>query len=110
MTSFGPVYKNKTYNMKISMALHSFKQVANCVKIFQIRSFSGPYFPAIRQNTKRYGVSLRIWTLFTQCNLFNVSRSVTALESNFNSQSPDECVRCNLKHILGLIFFIDLIT
>ena len=39
MTSFGPVYKNKNYNMKISMALHSLKQVPNCVKIVQIRSF-----------------------------------------------------------------------
>ena len=52
-----------------------------CVKSVQIRSFSGPYFPAFGLNTERYGVSLRIqseygeirtrkklriWTLFTQ--------------------------------------------
>ena len=47
----------------------------HCVKIVQIRSFSGPDFPVFRLNTV-YGKirtringpeKLRIWTLFTQC-------------------------------------------
>ena len=32
----------------------------HCVKYVQIRTFSGPYFPAFGLNTKRYFVSLRI--------------------------------------------------
>ena len=32
----------------------------NCVESVRIRSFSGPYFPALGLNTERYGVSLRI--------------------------------------------------
>ena len=52
----------------------------HCAKSVEIRSFSGPYFPAFGLNTKIYGVNfriqsecrkyrqekLRIWTLFTQ--------------------------------------------
>ena len=33
---------------------------AHCVKIVRIRRYSGPYFPAFKLNTQRYGVSLRI--------------------------------------------------
>ena len=32
----------------------------HCVKSVRIQSFSGPYFPAVRLNTERYGVPLRI--------------------------------------------------
>ena len=32
----------------------------HCVISVRIRSYSGPYFPTFRLNTKRYGVSLRI--------------------------------------------------
>ena len=32
----------------------------HCMKSVRIRSFSGPYFPAVELNTERYGVSLRI--------------------------------------------------
>ena len=32
----------------------------HCVKCVRIRSYSGPYFPAFRLNTERYGVSLLI--------------------------------------------------
>ena len=32
----------------------------HCVKSVNIRSYSGPYFPAFGLNTERYGVSLRI--------------------------------------------------
>ena len=31
-----------------------------CVKSIRIRRFSGPYFPASRLNTKKYGVSLGV--------------------------------------------------
>ena len=31
-----------------------------CVKILRIRSYSGPHFPALGLNTKRYSISLRI--------------------------------------------------
>ena len=31
-----------------------------CVKSVRIRSFSGAYFPAVRPNTERYSVNLRI--------------------------------------------------
>ena len=53
---------------------------SNCVKIVRIRSYSGPYFPALGLNGERYSLSLRIqsecgktWTqlrirtLFTHC-------------------------------------------
>ena len=30
----------------------------HCMKSVQIRSFSGPYFPAFKLNTERYGVSV----------------------------------------------------
>ena len=36
----------------------------HCVKSVQIRRFSGPYFPAMWENTDQK--ILRIWTLFTQ--------------------------------------------
>ena len=40
---------------------------AHCVKIVCIRSFSGPYFSALKLNIERYGVEkLIIRTLFTQ--------------------------------------------
>ena len=32
----------------------------HCVKRVRIRSYSGPHFPALRLNTERYSVSLRI--------------------------------------------------
>ena len=32
----------------------------HCVKTVRIQSFSGPYFPALRLNTKKYFISLRI--------------------------------------------------
>ena len=32
----------------------------HCVKSIDIRSYSGPNFPAFRLNTETYGVSLRI--------------------------------------------------
>ena len=34
----------------------------HCVKNVRIRSYSGPYFPTFGLNTKRYFVSLRIFT------------------------------------------------
>ena len=37
-----------------------FSKIKHCLKSVQIRSFSGPYFPAFGPNTKRYGVSPRI--------------------------------------------------
>ena len=53
----------------------------HCVKSVRIRTFSGPYFPALALNTERYGEilrispnagkygqeKLRIRTIFTQC-------------------------------------------
>ena len=38
----------------------------HCLKSVQIRSFSGPYFPA-------FGPDFRIWTLFKQCRFLNAS-------------------------------------
>ena len=35
-------------------------RAAHCVKIVRIRNFSGPFFPALKLNMERYGVSLRI--------------------------------------------------
>ena len=35
------------------------KQTLHCVKSVPIRSYSGPYFPAFRRNSKRYFLSLR---------------------------------------------------
>ena len=50
-----PVFHESTIiNIKI-LALEY-----QCVKIVQMRSFSGPYFPAFGLNTERYGASLRI--------------------------------------------------
>ena len=56
---------------------------SHCVNSVRIRSYSDPHFRAFGLNTERYGVSLRIqsecgkmqtrilriWTLFTQCQL-----------------------------------------
>ena len=36
--------------------------MALCVKSVRIRSFSGPYFPAFGLNTKRYSLSLHIFS------------------------------------------------
>ena len=36
----------------------------HCVKRVRIRSFSGPYFPAVALSTERYGVSLCIQSEF----------------------------------------------
>ena len=68
--------------------------LTHCVKSVQIRSFSGPYFPAFGLNTERYAISLysvrmwkntnqkklRIWTLFTQWLIyqFRVHETATA--------------------------------
>ena len=37
-----------------------FSQIYHCVKSVRIRSYSGPYFPALGLNAERYEVSLRI--------------------------------------------------
>ena len=37
-----------------------FRSDAHYVKSVRIRSFSGPYFPALRRNTERYSISLCI--------------------------------------------------
>ena len=51
------------------MLLNPKEQVngTHCVKSVQMRSFSGPYFPAFRLNSNQK--KHRIWTLFTQCQL-----------------------------------------
>ena len=68
---------SKYFVSVLGSALHHL----HCSKSFRIRSFSGPYFPAVGLNTETYSASLRIqsecgkygpeklgiWTLFTQC-------------------------------------------
>ena len=71
----------------------------HCVKSVQIRSFSGPYFPAFGLNTETYALyrislriqsecgkcgpeKVRIWTLFTQWKYFSqVINSKNPLDS-----------------------------
>ena len=49
---------NKTQNHKTPYMI--LPVTVHCVKSVRIRSYSGPYFPALRLNTERYSVSLRI--------------------------------------------------
>ena len=53
--------------------LYFHSSIIHCVEIVQIRSYSGPYFPAFGMNTEIYFLSLRIesecgkrWTRITQ--------------------------------------------
>ena len=41
-------------------AANAFKKELHCVKSVRIQRYSGPYFPAFRLNTERYGVSIHI--------------------------------------------------
>ena len=62
------------------MLLNSKEQVngTHCVKSVQMRSFSGPYFPAfgLNSNQKKH----RIWTLFTQCQLYSLGKEILILK------------------------------
>ena len=93
------------------------------VKSVHIRSFSGPYFPEFRLNTKRYWVR----TLFTQCvftikaklnefqhiilvtcinkNLIKISISFLVLSLNGTSKKISKQVFC-CKYYLNLELFI----
>ena len=54
----------KVFHMQFqNFFIDSFQIIVNgyhYVKIFRIRSYFGPHFPAFGLNTERYGVSLRI--------------------------------------------------
>ena len=54
-------FKNKLLKLSTIFSLSYISSLRyHCVKDARIRSFSGPYFPVFRLNTKRFGVSLRI--------------------------------------------------
>ena len=72
------------------------KFLQNCVKIAQIQSFSGPYFPIFSPNTGKYGPEKpRIWTLFAQCR----SKKVQCLDLRF----VVFFIRSSLRFILTML-------
>ena len=55
--TFLQLFKNKNITFSDHILL---KQDKHYVKSVRIRSYSGPYFPAFRLNTKRYEISVQM--------------------------------------------------
>ena len=54
------IYDKMSKNISYLLKIYGFFYKIHCVESVRIRSYSGPYFPALRPNTERYSVSLRI--------------------------------------------------
>ena len=92
------------FNIYTEIWYYNYKE--HCVTCVRIRSFSGPYFPAFRLDTKRYSVSFRIQSKWGKIRTIKTPNTDTfhAVELIESVRDFQRRIQNPIKHVKWSVF------